>query len=307
LTKGTDVAHTGTLTLSAANTYTGATSINNGTVVISNNTSLGTIAGATTVASGATLQVAGSGSLSSAEPLTIAGAGLLSAGAVNFSAAGTLSGTVALSADATVQVANSTTGTMSGVVSGSFGLSKGGTGAGTLALSGANTYTGATSVNVGTVAISHNTALGTTDGATSVASGATLSVSGGLTDVAESITISGSGMSGAGALLNTSGDNKVTQTVVLGAAATVGSTSGTLTLDVSGAGTALSAGDGTSYGLSVVGAGNVTVADVVATPITTLTKGAVAGDTGTLTLSAANTYTGATSVPEHWKSPRLAR
>jgi autotransporter-associated beta strand protein len=76
----------------------------------------------------------------------------------------------------------------------------------------------------------------------------------------------------------------------------VGSTSGTLTLDVSGAGTALSAGDGTSYGLSVVGAGNVTVEDIVATPITTLTKGAASGDTGTLTLSAANTYTGATSV-----------
>lgn len=51
-------------------------------------------------------------------------------------------------------------------------------GAGTLALSGTNTYTGATTVNAGTLLVSNNSALGTTDGTTTVNSGATLALSG---------------------------------------------------------------------------------------------------------------------------------
>ncbi|NDF69430.1 MAG: hypothetical protein EB143_07965, partial [Actinobacteria bacterium] len=154
VTKGVAVSDTGTLSLQGANTYAGATSINYGTVEISNDTSLGTAVGATTVASGAMLQVAGNGSLSSAEPLTISGTGVSSAGVLNFTASATLSGTVAMAADSTVQVASSKNGILSGVVSGtSLGLTK--TGAGTLTLSGSstNTYTGATTISAGTLAL----------------------------------------------------------------------------------------------------------------------------------------------------------
>src|SRR5207245_7084258 len=62
-------AGTGTLIVLGANTYTGATTVSAGVLDVQNNSGLGT-AGATTVASGAALQVDGSG-LVIAEPLTL--------------------------------------------------------------------------------------------------------------------------------------------------------------------------------------------------------------------------------------------
>ena len=88
------------------------------------------------------------------------------------------------------------------------GLTK--TGAGTLTLSGANTYTGVTIISEGTLKMGNDAALGTADGKTIVQSGATLDIAGfkaGL--VAESaignelIEVSGSGVGGLGALVNT--------------------------------------------------------------------------------------------------------
>ena len=75
----------GTVILSGANTYTGATNINEGTLKLGSagsgsNSPLGTIAAGTTVASGATLDLNGY-TLSTAEALTINGAGSSSAGA----------------------------------------------------------------------------------------------------------------------------------------------------------------------------------------------------------------------------------
>ncbi|MFO1491990.1 MAG: autotransporter-associated beta strand repeat-containing protein [Kiritimatiellia bacterium] len=51
-------------------------------------------------------------------------------------------------------------------------------GAGTVALNGANTYAGNTVVGVGTLKLGHATALGTTAGTTSVTSGAVLDLDG---------------------------------------------------------------------------------------------------------------------------------
>ena len=65
----------GTLTVSGANTYTGATAVNGGVLRVQGNSALGTAAGATTVASGAALEVDGSG-LAIAEPLTLNGTGV---------------------------------------------------------------------------------------------------------------------------------------------------------------------------------------------------------------------------------------
>src|SRR5439155_16494471 len=65
----------GILAVTAANTYTGATTINAGAVNVQSNAGFGDPAGATTVASGATVQVEGVG-LSVAEPLTANGGSL---------------------------------------------------------------------------------------------------------------------------------------------------------------------------------------------------------------------------------------
>ncbi|NCX36018.1 MAG: hypothetical protein EBX19_05245, partial [Actinobacteria bacterium] len=145
------VGTTNTLTLSgASSSYSGATTIDKGTVSITSANALGSSDGATTVSSGATLQVAAA--VNAAEPLSIAGTGVSTAGAINFTAAGTLSSTVAMTANSTVQVADGVEATISGVISGSFGFTKANTG--TLVISAANTYTSTTTISAGTLKLS---------------------------------------------------------------------------------------------------------------------------------------------------------
>lgn len=104
----------------------------------------------------------------------------------------TVSGNVTLGQDATIAVANASS-TLSGIVSGaSKSLTK--TGAGTLVLSGANTYSGNTTVNQGTLLVngSHTGA-----GAYQVLGGATL---GGSHDPGEAIHTSGVNVQAGGIL-----------------------------------------------------------------------------------------------------------
>jgi fibronectin-binding autotransporter adhesin len=89
--------------------------------------------------------------------------------------------------------------------SGSGNVTK--TNAGTLILSGNNTYSGPTTVSVGTLAVASDNALGSTASGTTVASGAVLQLQGGVTVPAEALTLNGTGISGGGALVNTSGTN----------------------------------------------------------------------------------------------------
>ena len=96
-------------------------------------------------------------------------------------------------------------------------------GAGTLTLTADNTYTGATTVSDGILAITHANALGTTAGASICCSGATLSISNGI-NVPEPITISGTGDSSVGAIRFTGGANTYSGAIILGANATISST-----------------------------------------------------------------------------------
>ncbi|MFM8014916.1 MAG: autotransporter-associated beta strand repeat-containing protein, partial [Actinomycetota bacterium] len=147
--------------------------------------------------------------------------------------------------------------TYSGAISGTGALQK--QGAGTLTLSGASSYTGNTTISVGVVAISNNTALGTAAGSTTVASGAALSVSGTLT-VAEPITVSGTGISSGGAIRNTANSNTLTGLVTLAADTEIQSDSGTLTFDPS-SGSAITGTFNLSFDANT---GNVSVADPIA-------------------------------------------
>jgi autotransporter-associated beta strand protein len=297
----------GNVTLSGANNYSGATSITGGALNIRNATALGTTAGNTTVSSGAALELQGDISVG-AEALTLSGTGVSNAGALrNISGANTYGGLLSLGAASRI---NSDAGTLTlsnaGTITGAtFGLTVGGAGnttinsiigttsgtltkdeTGTLILTGANTFTGLTSITGGVLNIRNASALGTTAGATFVSSGAALELQGDISVGAEALTLSGTGVSNAGALRNISGANTYGGLLSLGAASRINSDAGTLTL--SNAGTIT----GATFGLTVGGAGNTTINSIIGTTSGTLTK----DETGTLILTAANTFTGLTSI-----------
>ena len=172
-----DSTNKGIVVFGTANTYTGSTSVTNGALEITNNGSLAGTSGVA-VSSGAALQVAGGISTTAATPLTLNGTGLASSpkGALeNVSGANTYSGLITLGSATTIgsdagSLALSNVGTITGS---GFGLTLTGTGNGSVAsiigtgagtvtksgtgkwtLTGANTFTGTTTISTGTLALS---------------------------------------------------------------------------------------------------------------------------------------------------------
>lgn len=186
--------------------------------------------------------------------------------------------------DALLIKQNSTgTLTLSGVISGSVGLTL--EGSSKTAFSGNNTYSGPTSVGGGVLNISHNNALGSTANGTVVAGGAALELQGGITAPAgESLTISGSGISNNGSLRNISGNNAWAGSISQGAAATIGADSGTI-LTLSGS------INNSGNLLTLGGAGNLDVSGAISGA-----GGLTKNGAGTATLSAANTMSGAVTI-----------
>ena len=107
----------------------------------------------------------------------------------------------------TLQGSTAGTGEISSVIGnggGTQAIAKSGTG--TWILSGANTYTGTTTVNEGILQIRDNSALGTTAGGTSVTRGGILQLDGARTIGAETLTFGGADtVGGANPILSTSG------------------------------------------------------------------------------------------------------
>ena len=159
-------------------------------------------------------------------------------------------------------------------------------GGGRLTLSGANTFTGATTISGGALRIANAAGLGTTAAGTTVADGAALELSGTITVGAEPLTLSGGGITSGGALRNIANDNSFGGLITLAAPSRINSDSGTLTL--SNAGTIT----GSDFGLSLGGAGNVSLASNVGTGA----GGLVKDGAGTATLSGASTFTGDVTV-----------
>lgn len=185
--------------------------------------------------------------------------------------------------------------TISGVIVGTAagGLTK--TGSGTLTLSGANTYAGLTTVSAGTLIAANNAALGATSGNTTVASGATLALQGGVTiGTGEDLTtLTGSGVGGAGALRNLSGNNRWRGIITLGGDSTISSDAGTLSLGVSTTTPVqLSLGGNT---LTFDGAGNIINNMFITGSGNVIKRGS---GMVTFTTTSANTFTGSTTVEE---------
>ncbi len=248
----------GTLTLSGANSYTGATAINAGTLrlgaanVIADNSAVTVLAGATFNLNGNSESI---GSLAGGGSVSL-GSGTLTAGGDNLST------------------------TFSGAISGTGGLTKNGTG--TLTLSGASTFSGATNISAGVVLVQNAAALGTTAAGTTVASGAALQLASGVSVGAETLSLNGSGVSGSGAL-RALASSTWGGAISLAANATITADAGMLAL-----GGAVALGSNT---LTFSGAGSTDVAGAIGG-----SGGIAKSGAGVLILSGTNTFTGVASI-----------
>jgi autotransporter-associated beta strand protein len=138
-------AGSGTLTLSGNNTYTGQTNINAGTLAVTVNNALGTNAAGTVIASGATLDLQNV-TYSTTEAITNNG-GTLSTSTGTSSFAGVMT----LGANSTIDVDGTQLTVSTAIGDGSNGYDIDKTGNGILVLSGANSYTGDTTISAGTI------------------------------------------------------------------------------------------------------------------------------------------------------------
>lgn len=122
---------------------------------------------------------------------------------------------------------------ISAIIDGTAGLTKAGTGI--LSLSGANTYTGGTSITVGSVRAGSSSALGAASGAVTVTSGAALQLQNAIT-LANTINLNGTGTSASNRAITLIGGTPIlsgTVNVQSNSTITMGSTANA-TLEISG-------------------------------------------------------------------------
>ncbi|MFC2102135.1 autotransporter-associated beta strand repeat-containing protein, partial [Bacteroidota bacterium] len=319
---GATTISAGTLKLGAAGVISDLSAVSvTGTLDLNgNNETIGSLAGAGTVTSSAsgtlTLTTGGDGTSTTFSGIiqngsaTTVGLTKVGAGTMILSGANTYTGLTTISAG-TLQVgAGSTAGVIaagsaitnngnlifnrtdsygqnySQVISGTGALTENGTG-GTLTLSGANTYTGLTTITSGTLKLGNAAALGGTANGTSITSGAVLDLNGINYSAAEPLTVNGTGISSGGSVINSNATGATyAGLITLGSASSIIGGSGTITISNTGTIT------GATFGLTLGGAQGGTLASILGTTSGTLTK----QDAGTWTLSGANTYTGLTTI-----------
>ncbi len=301
-----ELTYTGTVLMSQANTYTGATTVDGGTLEDGIANGLPTATALTVSGTGANFNLNGYNQ-------TVGG----------LSDGGAATGTVTDSG-ATATLTDDTTGsnTFSGTIAGSvaFGMA----GSGTVTLSGANPFTGGTTVSAGKLVVANSAALGG-PGAVVTLSGGTLDLDTGTSVNAYNVTVSGNATitsdlpsSGAGATytLGTLSIGADTLTVNAGTNVTSGTAGVTFggTTTFSGSPT-LNLADPTNGGSTLLTVGTVSnggntatftgSADFAQTGVwgngsggVKLGSGAGAGYTGIVTLSQPNTFTGATTIDD---------
>lgn len=163
-------------------------------------------------------------------------------------------------------------------------------GAGTLTLAVANAYTGATSVNAGTLILGNAAAMSTS--AATVQSGAVLDLNGRL--IINTAALNGTGISSGGALINSSGTAASIGALSIG----VGNGTGGIGASIGGAGNITSTGALTGNNVLVkTGSGTLTFGNNAGTAVASTRTGATRIDAGTLRISNSSTAIGAATAP----------
>jgi autotransporter-associated beta strand protein len=152
----------GEVVLSGSSTFTGSTTVYEGTLVAQHANALGTTAGNTVVNTNAVLEIAG-GITTAGEPLTLYGT--LS----SQSGANTFAGAITTVYGGMIDVSSSSLLIVSGSTTGSGGFTK--KGGGTLRITADPNQTGLYTVDAGTLELNHS---GTTAAPITIAPGATL-------------------------------------------------------------------------------------------------------------------------------------
>jgi autotransporter-associated beta strand protein len=306
----------GSLTLSGANTYSGGTNLNAGTLNINGTAAIGATASRLTIAGGTTIDNSSGGPITLANNNTQTWNG-------NFTFTGTQSlnmGTGAVTLGATPQITvSSNTLTEGGVISGAYGLTNAGTG--TLSLTGANSYTGVTTISGGILSVatlapgSSNSGIGAsgTGAANLVLNGGTLQFSGASSQRTDrNFTINSTGgtidaSGGAGDTIGISGASTIASgspTLTLVGSNTSNNTlsgvlGGALSLAKSGAGTWVVSGNNTYNGGTTISAGTLLVNNTSGSgtgSAAVTANGGTLGGTGTIS-GAVSVSSGATLSP----------
>ena len=169
-----------TVTISNDNTYQGLTTVQSGILSVSKPSALGSTLQGTEVLAGAALNI--NATNVGAESVTLNGSSAQAS--LTGTGTGSLAGDVSL-LGSLVKVGGEGTLTLNGIVSGSSVLAK--EDQGTIALAGANTFTGRTEVRDGTLRVDNSQGLGATANGTTVLSGGTLLIA--TTGVVEPVTL----------------------------------------------------------------------------------------------------------------------
>lgn len=290
----------GTLTLSGANTYSGNTTIDAGTLKSGYAQALGT--GSVLIGASGTLDLNGFDQTVT----SLTGSGTLGLGS------------------ATLTVGDATNMTFSGAITGTGGLVKQGTGA--LTLSGVNTYSGSTTINTGTLQLGNTQALGT--GSLSIGASGTLDLNGfdqtmtriegsGVLNLGSAtLTLTGNSVvdvsiAGSGRVVFSGGTSQVRSSNTYSGGTTIGGTVYIYQSDSLGSGQLQLIGDSPELSLAadnllITNSMNLQASEVslsLGAGVSGEISGRISGDGtlhkegyGTLTLSGSNTYTGGTIV-----------
>jgi autotransporter-associated beta strand protein len=266
---------TGVLTLSASNTYSGTTTVDAGTLRITNANALGSTAAGTTVTNGAALELSGGLSVGN-ELLVLYGEGISTNGALrNISGNNSWSGQLSIGSNTRIFTEPSTTLTLSGAITSgaSYTVTKTGTGTLTLGGSSANTANGTLAVTMGTLNLNKPADTRAVDNVT-VSSGATLN--------ANAANQWGTGTPG---LLTNSGEfnlNNHNQKLALAGSGTINLGSATLTIENTLTDTYTGGINGTGS-LVKTGAGDQTLSGALTyTGSTTISQGILDLQTNTI-------------------------